>query len=79
MDDPVSIIKQLLDVGFLGFSLLINWVLWRAYQQSHEILIDALREVAGLRAQLVRRDAGVYFPTTNPDGTELVEKPSKLT
>ena len=75
--DVATIIKQLLDFGFLGFSLYLNFMYWRALQDRNDQLIETLREVAGLRAQLVRRDSGVYFPTVNPDGAEPVEKPLK--
>ena len=77
--DVATIIKQLLDFGFLGFSLYLNFMYWRALQDRNDQMIETLREVAGLRAQLVRRDSGVYFPTTNPDGTDVTEKSSKLT
>jgi len=77
MDDVLNTVKQIVDFGALGFSLYLNFMFWRAYRERTRELIDTLREIAGLRVQLVRSDSRFLFPTADPDGVELVEKRSK--
>jgi hypothetical protein len=77
MDDPINIIKQIVDFGALGLSLYLNFTFWRAYRDRTRELIDTLREVAGLRVQLVRSESRFLFPTADPDGTNLLEQHPK--
>lgn len=78
MDDPITLVKQLTEFGFLAFSLYLNFMFWRAYDSRTKELIDTLREVAGLRAQLAQRENRLYFPRENPEGHDLAEKKVKI-
>lgn len=65
MDDMLTTVNSLLEAGLPALLIVINIVLWRAYQLRTAEYIDALREIAGLRAQLTRNDQSLLFPRSS--------------
>lgn len=49
---PISDIAQLLDLGFTGALIAAVVALWLELKANRKQLIDILREVAGLKAEI---------------------------
>lgn len=48
----VTAIRQVLELGFPGVMLILNWLLWRELKETRRQHIDDLREIAGMRQSL---------------------------
>lgn len=57
--DLVSAIRSLLELGFPGVMLILNYVLWRQYIRCTNEHLDDLRSIAGMRSNLHAVQASV--------------------
>lgn len=60
MDELLTGIRQVLELGWPAIVLIMLWLIWTDYRKQVAARIEDLREIAGLRASLPPRqqDAG---------------------
>lgn len=74
--DLLTAVRGFLEMGWPAIVLGACWVLWRAYQVRTDQYIEALREIAGLKAQLPRVDAlsAQPGPIRRPSRAEVLKR-----
>ena len=78
MDDTLNTVKEILQLGFLGFLLFQNKLLWDAYQTSVKAHLEDLKTIAGMREQLTQDARPFKFPTTGSEFAGPTNPPPKL-
>jgi len=51
-DNLLAAIRQILELGFPGIMLILNWLLWRELKETRKSHIEDLREIAGMRQSI---------------------------